>query len=351
MLDGTLTATIQPEGLQVGDVLEVNSTLKRHDPTLQGRTKSFNFLRSGGKAGEIHLRYVWPSSKPVRWRKTHDLPEPKVLKGSQQTELVFDLHDAEAPKPPERAPARYSFLAQMEVSEFRDWAEVSSVMAPLYEKAATLSPTSPLKAEAAKIAAQSADPRVRAAAALHLVQDRIRYLFLGMNLGAYTPADADVTWGRRFGDCKGKTAVLLALLKELGIEAEPAFVSLNATVADGLNSRLPAMELFNHVLVQARIEGKTYWLDGTRVGDGTLDQLTVPPYHWALPVQASGATLEKLEVAPLDQPNVERVIRLDARAGLAGRRRPTSRRSCAAIPPSCSSAPWPPPRTRTPTRL
>ena len=54
------------------------------------------------------------------------------------------------------------------------------------------------------------------------MQDKVRYVFLGMNTGGYVPADADVTWARRFGDCKGKTTLLLAVLHELGIaESHP----------------------------------------------------------------------------------------------------------------------------------
>jgi tetratricopeptide (TPR) repeat protein len=313
MLDGALTAMMQPEGLQVGDIVNLAYTVKRRDPTMRGQVESFNFLRPG-KMGRLRIRYVWPTSRPVRWRKTSDMPEPKIAKTTAETEVVFDEPEAELPKLPELAPARYSNIGQIEVSGFKDWAEVSSLMAPLYDKAAMLGPKSALKAEAAKIAAASSDPKVRAAAALKLVQDRVRYLYQGMNFGAYVPADADVTWGRRFGDCKGKTALLLALLKELGVEAEPAFVS--TVVGDGLDERLPLMEVFDHAIVRARIGGKTYWLDGTRVGDADLDRLEVPSFRWALPVQASGATLEKLVVAPLDVPSHERAIRLDATAGL-----------------------------------
>ncbi len=79
------------------------------------------------------------------------------------------------------------------------------------------------------------------------------------------PARADETWQRRFGDCKGKTVLLLALLKELGIQAEPALVSLGG--GDGLDERLPSLGAFNHVIVRATIGGKVYWLDGTRTGD------------------------------------------------------------------------------------
>jgi len=137
--------------------------------------------------------------------------------------------------------------------------------------------------------------------ALALVQEQIRYLFLGMDDGGYVPAAADLTWSRRFGDCKGKTALLLALLRELKVEAEPALVNLGG--GDGMNERLPSVAAFNHVIVRATIDGQVYWLDGTRTGDRAgIDELRPPPHRWALPVRARGAELEEIKVPPLDEP-------------------------------------------------
>ena len=51
-------------------------------------------------------------------------------------------------------------------------------MAPYFERAATLGPNSPLKAEVARIRTASSDPKVQAAAALSLVEDKVRYLAL-----------------------------------------------------------------------------------------------------------------------------------------------------------------------------
>jgi tetratricopeptide (TPR) repeat protein len=174
---------------------------------------------------------------------------------------------------------------------------------------------SPLKAEAAKIKAAYPDDAGRAAAALRLVQEKVRYLFLGMNDGGYVPAPADVTWKRLFGDCKGKTVLLLALLHELGIEAVPALV--NATGGgDGMDLRLPMPADFDHVIVRATVDGKVYWLDGTRLGDRTLKDLRIPPFRWALPLKPKGSALEKLEMTPLDKPDTDTVIRIDASAGI-----------------------------------
>ncbi|MEI9891855.1 MAG: hypothetical protein WDN45_16455 [Caulobacteraceae bacterium] len=71
------------------------------------------------------------------------------------------------------------------------------------------------------------------------------------------------------------------------------------------------------MLVRAVIAGKTYWLDGTRQGDTTLDSLPSPPnYYWVLPLSAKGSELEKVSPAPFLEPQFESVVKLDARGGL-----------------------------------
>ena len=314
MLDGQLTANIQPEDLRVGDVIDMAATKLRHDPVFQGRSEAFTALARPGVVAHMRQSVIWPVSKPIRWRTTEGLGAASAATAGGETRLLIDLTNAEAPKAPRGAPPRYSQLATLELTQFKDWAELSALMAPLYRKAAALAPNSPLRAEIAKIKAASTDPKARTAAALKLVEDQTRYVFLAMNFGGYVPADADVTWSRRFGDCKGKTVLLLAILQELGVEAQPAVV--NSAGGDGFDQRLPMMALFDHVLVRATIAGQVYWLDGTRLGDRSIDDLSPPPYRWALPLQAEGGQLEKLDQPPLAEPGFEETASLDASAGL-----------------------------------
>ena len=313
MLDGRLTATFEPEGLQVGDIVEFSYTISHHDPALRGFSEDGEGLDHQGVAKQIYLREFWPAAKPMRWRVTEGMQQPTITKSSDGTELIIDMHDVERPKPPLGAPARFFDLGTMELSQYSSWAELSGLLAPLYDKATTLPPGSPLRAEVAKIAASSSDPKVRANAALRLVEDQTRYVFLGMNDGGLVPAPADQTWARRFGDCKGKTALLVALLRELGVDAVPVLVS--TTFGDGMDERLPMASWFDHAIVRAHIGGKTYWLDGTRIGDRNIDDLTIPSYHWALPVQASGAALVKLDPPPLTQPGFDVTFKIDASKG------------------------------------
>ncbi|MGI9170276.1 MAG: DUF3857 domain-containing protein, partial [Caulobacteraceae bacterium] len=254
MLDGVLTATLQVEGLRVGDALDLAVTYDGADPVLKGHSEMISPLSAGMAVDRLKLRALWARPKVMRWRAGDGLPTPKVSRGGDQSELVVDMRAVEPLAVPKGAPSRFGHAREIEFTDFNSWADVSALFAPLYAKAATLAPDLPLRAEAARIRAASSDPAVQAAAALVLVQDKVRYVFLGMNDGGLTPADADVTWSRRFGDCKGKTALLLALLKALGIEAQPALAA--STAGDGLETRLPTAGIFDHVLVRAAIAGK-----------------------------------------------------------------------------------------------
>jgi hypothetical protein len=313
MLDGTLTAAIQPEGLQVGDILDLAIGYENRDPIQRGR--SARILTVPTEPTDLFaIRELWPNGETPSWRTTTGLPEPKITATPDGSELLITVANAVRPKVPKQAPGRFSHPGLFEISEVGGWSEVSSLMAPYYDKAAVLKPDSPLRAEIAKIRAASGDPKIQAAAALRLVQEQVRYLFRGMNNGGLIPVPADLNWARRFGDCKGKTVLLLALLRELGIKADPALVDTQS--GDDLDVRPAMVTALDHVIVRAEIDGKVYWMDGTRAGDRTLDTLPVPNYHWALPVRTGGATLEKLAPPPFDRPEEVTHLRLDASAGL-----------------------------------
>jgi len=313
MLDGVLTANIQPEGLQVGDVLEMATTLTSSDPVLKGHVETGGGW-IGASMARAHMRVLWPADLKARIRIAGAMPAatPSTANGVTSVEMAQD--NVQPIIPPKGAPDRYALTRLVEVSDFTSWADLGALLAPLYDKAATLKPDSPLLAEIARIKAASPDPAKRAEAALALVQDRLRYVALVMGAGGLVPADADTSWGRRYGDCKAKTALLLALLRGLGFEAQPVIV--NALSGDGMDQRLPMIDLFNHVLVRATIAGKSYWLDGTRTGDTSLERLRVPAFEWGLPLVPSGAALVRMQPAPFDQPAEEVSLRIDASAGI-----------------------------------
>lgn len=313
MLDGTLTATLQVPDLRVGDELEFAATLTGHEPVFGTHSAGLAALTKGGVPGTFRYRLLWPAGMPLATRVSKDLPVAAVKQESGMNVLQVELKDPPSAGEVEGAPPRYKIGRTIEFSDFAGWPDLSKQMWPLFDTASQLKPDSPLKAEIAKIAAMSKDPGARAEAALRLVEEQVRYVYVGLNGGNYIPASADETWRRRFGDCKAKTALLLAILRGLDIPAEPVLVA--STGGDGTNERLPDPALFDHVLVRATIGGKPVWLDGTRRGDRYLDMLPAPAFEWGLPLSAHGSDLAGVAATTSATPQTISVVDIDATGG------------------------------------
>jgi hypothetical protein len=313
VITGNLTAALQVPGLQVGDELEFAYTVRSRDPTVGDHAFGLYQLPVQGMPGTFRYSLSWPDSRPLTFRGSRDLAAPVPTRDGGARAVSYELRDPRGAIVNDGAPARYNVRRLIEFSEFRSWSDVSKRYSPLFADAASLTPKSPLRAEIARIETASSDPVERATAALKLVQDSVRYVYVGLDGGNYRPASIDETWARRFGDCKAKTVLLLALLRGLGIESEAVLV--NVAGDDGLDGRLPSPAVFNHVLVRARIGGKYYWLDGTRLGDRYMDMLPEPAFLWALPLREAGAALEPVKSAPYSRPQFIGALDMDASAG------------------------------------
>lgn len=314
MLDGRLTATLQPRDLRVGDILETAFTVHDNGGVLAPHREALSSLRSGLSVEYYRLRTSWPADQVLQVAATTPWADVRPRRVGPDWLFEIEARDLAPERQPTDMPGRYYLTRIAQFSDMADWSTASILMAPLYERAATLEADSPLTAEIERIRTTHETEAARAAAALRLVQDGVRYLSLSMGEGGYVPMSADDVWRYRYGDCKGKTALLLALLHGLGIEAEAAMVSMNN--GDALPDRLPLVGWFDHVLVRATIDGRTYWLDGTGVGDRSLADLTPPPYGWALPVRAQGAEMERIDQPQTTVPTFETVTETDATAGL-----------------------------------
>jgi tetratricopeptide (TPR) repeat protein len=313
MLDGMLTANIQPEGLQEGDIVVLATTTEHVDPVLKGHVEATFAPWGEAQIGLGHARLAWPSNLDLKLQKTGELPSPQQTASDGRKVYELTVRDVEPVIDPKSAPVRFKIGRMGEATDFRSWADAARLLLPLFRDAAVIPPSGVLREEVEKIRSATNDPKLRAEQALQLVQERVRYVALLMGQGSLVPAAAETTWARRFGDCKAKTALLLGILHELGIDAEP--IAVNPIIGDAIAERLPMIALFNHVLVRARIGGKTYYLDGTRSGDGQLDDIEVPNFGWGLPLIAD-AKLVSIVPPPRQVPNQERHVDVDASAGV-----------------------------------
>lgn len=311
ILTGVMTATLNVPDLRVGDELELAFTQPYADPTFRDVSYGLMFMADTPQSGRYRLRLTWEDGQ-----RPAAMISKSAMEGARQEEnqIVWQADNPDQLVLPNMAPPRYSWGRIIEFSDFPDWESVSRQSAPLYMAASTLAPGSPLKAEAERIARQFATPQDRAAAALKLVQQEIRYIFVGLAEGGFTPVNADEVWRLRYGDCKGKTVVLLALLRELGIPAEAVLV--NNGGGFGLDERLPSPGMFDHVLVRAKLGDHDAWMDGTLPPVATPSREPVIDYRFVLPISEDGTALEARPWKPMRSPEEIALVEIDARAGI-----------------------------------
>lgn len=316
ILDGQLTATMPVPGLQVGDILRIRYTISLSDQALGREVESLSYLmrEPDFRAGFARIRASWPVDEEVGFRASSGIELPPVTdrQGYRWLEVTLPLKKAD--EIPRDAPPRFHMPAVLQIGTFDQWAGVSRVMAPYYQFDGTITPGSELARRAETIRGNFSGSLERAIAALELVQEEVGYLVNGLDGGNYIPQSPEETWELRYGDCKAKTLLLLALLDQLGIAAEPVLVS--SVGGDRLPELLPMPAAFDHVLVRARIDDVDYWLDGTGAGANVRVAGNVPPFVHALPIRAAGAELEPIRQILPRVPDGQVTFDFDQTAGV-----------------------------------
>ncbi|WP_265562093.1 DUF3857 domain-containing protein [Sphingomicrobium arenosum] len=312
-LNGRLTALLQPEGVEVGDTIEYEiSIVSRHD-VHGGHASDLYGFRDAGVHGRRHLRLTVPADRDVAIKAWPHSPDYDRRRDGDTTVFEWSYGELDDLTPPEWASNRYTTHRLVEVSDFEDWAGVADSLRQHFIDTAVIEPGSRLEAEVDAIAAATDDPVRRAEMALALVEDRVRYVNMALGVGGFVPVDAETTWKRRYGDCKGNTVLLWAMLNRLGVSSVPMLV--NAGGDDSIGEGLPMLAHFNHVLLRAEIDGKHYWLDGTRTGDLRLAHLQVPGVDYALPL-IENAELIRVVQPPAQVPTEHVSMTIDYRDGL-----------------------------------
>jgi transglutaminase-like putative cysteine protease len=282
IFDGSMTASIFLADVRVGDVIDYAYSLRGHNPVFDQQHFGRFALQWSMPVARARARLLWPLDRPLSMRQHNGAAEPTVRVGTTHRDHLWDLRAVPARQVEGDAPTWFDPYPSVQWGEFADWQAVAKWAVPLYRLPLGAA-LAPVQAEAARMAAQSPDAGQRLLAALRFVQREVRYLGIETGPGSHAPSPPARVLERRFGDCKDKALLTVALLRALGMEADPALV--NTTQQRGIESWLPSPGAFNHVVVRARLDGRELWLDPTRsLQKGSMATLAQADYGPALVV-------------------------------------------------------------------
>ncbi|WP_179958336.1 DUF3857 domain-containing transglutaminase family protein [Chitinimonas arctica] len=226
MYDGSKTANIFLKDIRVGDIVEYAFSVNGDNPVFGGKVFGGFDLQWTAPVQRLHARLLVPSGREISLKARNTDLTPQVREIGDFREYLWDRKDVAALLVDKNAPGWFDPYPMVQWGEFKDWASVVQWALPLYRLPAQLSPA--LQAEVDKIAAAHPDVAGRMMAVLRFVQGEIRYLGVEVGAGSHAPSSPLQVLERRFGDCKDKTMLTIAMLDALGIKARPALVNTQA---------------------------------------------------------------------------------------------------------------------------
>lgn len=271
--NGHVTASILVNDLRVGDTLEYSYSLHGQNPVFGGK-----FVDAAGwdqRYPTLHRRVVLnhPVERSIAWRLIADgqgaplVPRESTSAGVRK--LVFEERGVPELAPEPLTPGDYAAYRWLQFSEFSSWHEVVNWAGGLFRVSETSD--AELRGVVESLRARPSNDE-RVAAALEFVQSEVRYYSLSLGESSHRPAAPALVLSRRYGDCKDKSLLLMTLLDALGIPSKPALLQIGRH--RGLEKALPSPQLFDHVIVQATVDGRVFYLDPTRLGQhGRLDRM------------------------------------------------------------------------------
>jgi len=295
--------------LEQGEVIELEYVI----------TPLANTSPYGGYFGELVLlagqqptalkRYVLivPREKIVYVHAERVQPA-NVTRSDDFTTFLWEARSVPpVPREP-HSPGATETLPYVHVSTMADWKQLGKWYAELVRPQFSLDPL--LEDEVARLTAGARTEKEKIAAIQEFVLRKTRYVALEFGVYSYKPYPVTQTFARRFGDCKDKASLMIAMLRESGIDAELALVRTRSlgNVAD----QPASVAVFDHAVVY--VPKFDLWLDGT-AEYGMRELPTEDQGALALTVNLNGsARLRRIPVSRAEDNYTLRVIHAEITA-------------------------------------
>ncbi|TAA37754.1 DUF3857 domain-containing protein [Pseudoxanthomonas winnipegensis] len=311
LLDGRVTLNVTVPDLRVGDRLDYSFMVIGQNPIFGSAYYDDFGARYNVPVGWRRVRVRYPQIQPVFAQvSVPGFATSKTGAGGVET-LDITARNLPSVIEPEQTPAGYDSLGIIRLSTARSWADIVAWAAPLYPR--SFRDPAVAAAMASQLKLDSAQPEASLQRAVAFVQGQIRYTGLDMGVNSHAPHAPEATLADRFGDCKDKTTLLVALLGLAGVRAEPVLV--NTQPGKELREAQPSANLFDHVVVRAHLPGGEVWIDATRDREfGPLNERLALPYRVGLPLVAGGGALVDIPYPLPAKPQIEVSERVQVRS-------------------------------------
>lgn len=235
-------------GLEPGACIEYQVTLEDASNRSVGNQSwlwgGFNF-----QSTEVTLQTNYalrlPKGTKVKWKAMNCQLNPHI-RHEEETDIYLWTY-GEAPAITEEVgmPALNSVTARLSYSSVPSWDDVYNWYKGLAKDRYT--PDEAIEEIVNQLTRDLITDEDKIRAIYHFVASQIRYVGIELGRSAYQPSPAVEVLKKRYGDCKDKTTLIIAMLELVGIEAFPVLMS--PAPYEPIDLELPSVGQFSHIIV------------------------------------------------------------------------------------------------------
>ena len=294
--------------VEVGDIVHSVTRMTTERPYIPGQYSEENVFEGDSLIRHLTYEVTAPAERPLQKIALRD-EVPGTVTASTQTNadntITYLWTVANVPRMFEEPsmPPYDNVLQRLYVSTMPDWQSVSKWYWELSKP--HLDATTPeMQAAVSNLTAGASTDMDKIKAIFYDVSKKVRYMGLTpeKDRPGFEPHDVCLTFSKKYGVCRDKAALLVAMLREAGLPAYPVLIS----VGTKRDPDVPDPD-FNHAIVGVELSKGTYQLmDPT--DENTRDLL--PSYDCDqsfLICRPEGETLLTSPVIPPDH-NLMRVV-------------------------------------------
>ena len=289
VIDGWVTLLLLLEDVRPGDVLEWSYTIHSEAHIVPNSFSALYSIPEGVQLAKHHLAVQFAEARTLKWKSSSAEFTPIEQRENGAVRWQWLTENYCGLEPETNRPAWYVGHPWIQISDCAGWQVVATGISNAWKKEGG---TDALEAQVQAIREAESELPQQVARAIQFVQDEFRYFSVNVELGGQVPADCDTVIRRRYGDCKDVAFLLAQILCRLGVKASAVLV--HSVLRKWIKDMLPSPVLFNHIVVQYELAGKTRWVDATiKAQGGNALNRTIPDYGFGLVIDPASTDLTK----------------------------------------------------------
>jgi transglutaminase-like putative cysteine protease len=247
--------------LEIGDMVHSVTRLTIQRAIIPGEFAEVNLFEAPGYIRHMSYDVRAPADKPLRKIVLRDQVKDTVKYTTEKADPNVTVHHWEVTDVPRMfdepsMPPYENVLQRLLVSTTPDWQFVSKWYWDLSKP--HLDAISPeMKQQVAELTADAKTDQEKIHAIFNHVAKKVRYMGLTpeKDRPGFEPHDVSLTFGKKYGVCRDKAALLVSLLRAAGLNAYPVLIN----VGSKMDPEAPD-PFFNHAIVSVDLGGRNYLL-------------------------------------------------------------------------------------------